>query len=379
MTVRMINKSWWVDLRADHQRYRRRSPENTKTGALAYEAVLRQKFARGEPIDVALAAQQQTQTFEQFAWGWFEDYVVPNNKYSEQRAKEGMLKRTLIPFFGKMRVDQISTHQIEQYKGQQIKQGISNKTLRNRLTVLRKCLCCAHEWLALDGPPPKVKWPKCPPPRTDYLTLEECELLLSHADGIVYEMILATLRTGVRQGELKGLQWSSIDWPNRSIAIRYSHCDVRKVLDTPKGNRERHIPLDIDVCEMLHKRKQTTGYVFTDANGKPFNSPRLNSRLAKVCKKAGLRIITWHTLRHTFATRLATLGIPLHTVQALLGHSSIATTMRYAHVAPSTLRSAIDMLNPKTAVHADFGQQAGKAWMREQRIASKQRIISSGR
>jgi integrase len=109
---------------------------------------------------------------------------------------------------------------------------------------------------------PKVKWPKCPPPRTDYLSSEECELLLAHSDTIIGEMILTALRTGMRQGELKGLQWSSINWQNRSIAVRHSYCDVRQVLDTPKSNKERYIPLDIDVYEMLHRRKESTGLAF---------------------------------------------------------------------------------------------------------------------
>ena len=54
------------------------------------------------------------------------------------------------------------------------------------------------------------------PPSIDYLSPEECELLLSHANGIIYEMILTALRTGMRQGELRGLQWSSIDWLNQN-------------------------------------------------------------------------------------------------------------------------------------------------------------------
>jgi integrase len=187
---------------------------------------------------------------------------------------------------------------------------------------------------------PKVKWPKCPPPRTDYLSSEECELLLAHSDTIIGEMILTALRTGMRQGELKGLQWSSINWQNRSIALRHSYCDVRQVLDTPKSNKERYIPLDIDVYEMLHRRKESTGFVFLDPNNsKPFRSPKVNLRLAKVCQKAGLRKVTWHVLRHTFASQLAMKGVPLNTVQVLLGHSSITTTMRYAHVAPSMLRA----------------------------------------
>ena len=378
MAVRMIKKSWWVDFRTNHTRYRIRSPENSRAGALAYEAVLRQKVARGQSIEGGMDPAQKDPLFEEFASRWFEDYVVPNNKFSEQRAKRGMLQTSLVPFFGKRRVRDITTHHLEQFKAHQVKEGFSNKTIRNRLTVMNKCLSCAYEWLKLDGSPPKVKWPKCSPSKTDYFSPEECELLLSQAEGIMYEMILTALRTGMRQGEIKGLQWSSVDWRNRSIAVRHSYCDVRKVLDTPKSNRERHIPLDIDVLEMLHKRRNNSGYVFMDGN-KPFNSPRLSSRLAKVCKKAGLRKITWHVLRHTFATHLAMNSEPLNTVQTLLGHSSIATTMRYAHVAPSSLRFAIERLNPKTAFNAIHGQPVGNQWTRDVKKVSNEANISGGR
>ena len=59
----------------------------------------------------------------------------------------------------------------------------------------------------------------------DYLSPDECELLLANANGVIREMLLTALRTGMRQGELKGLQWSSIDWQNRSITVRDSLCD----------------------------------------------------------------------------------------------------------------------------------------------------------
>lgn len=378
MAVRKLKGRWWIDFQFNHTRYRKRSPENSRAGAQAYEAVLRQKLARGESIDALPHDPQQDQAFREFAWKWFQDYVMTNNKFSEQRAKRGVLINALIPFFGDMLLNVITSHQLEQFKAQQMKAGVSNKTLRNRLTVMRKCLSSAYEWGELTNPPPKVKWPKCAPARTDYLSPEECELILSHADGVVHEMILMTLRTGMRQGEIKGLQWSSIDWQSRGIVVRHSYCDVRKILDTPKSNRERYIPLDVDLYEMLYKRKQSTGYVFLDGN-QAFNSPRLNLRLAKVCEAAGIRKITWHALRHTFASHLAMRGAPLNVVQTLLGHVSIATTMRYAHVAPSALRSAIEMLNPKTAVHSDFGQPAVNQWARLTMKSEEISHNSSGR
>src|SRR5262249_41643740 len=148
----------------------------------------------------------------------------------------------------------------------------------------------------------------------------------------------------------KGLQWSSINWQNLVVTVRHSRCDRAKDIVSPKNNRMRHIPLDIDVCEMLHRRKGDTGYVFTDAIGLAFNHDRLSHRLEQVCRKAGLRRISWHILRHTFASHLAIKGVPLHVVQELLGHSTITMTMRYAHVAPSALRTAIDALNPRQLV-----------------------------
>ncbi len=366
MTARIIKGSWWIDFRANHTRHRKRCPENSKAGAQAYEAVLRQKLARGESMEQVAHDKEQEQTFEKFAPRWMEEYVVPNNKHSEQRTKRYIMNAFLIPFFGKLAIKNIATQHIEKYKAHETKSGISSKTLKNRLTVLSTCLKTAYEWLSIETKPPTIKWPKCPPPKTDYLSPDECELLLSHTDGIVRELIITALRTGMRQGELKGLQWPSIDWENRSVAVRHSRDDRQKILVSPKSNRERHIPMDIDVCEMLHKRKRGTGYVFLDSDNEPFDYHRMERKLTKACKEAGLRKIGWHTLRHTFASHLAMRGVPLNTVQVLLGHSTITTTMRYAHVAPSMLRSAIETLSPKTANNEYFGQPVGNQWLRAQ-------------
>jgi integrase len=190
----------------------------------------------------------------------------------------------------------------------------------------------------------------------------------------MHEMILTALRTGMRQGEIKGLQWSSVDWLNRSIAVRHSRDDYLKVLVPPKSNRTRHIPLDVDVYTMLFRRKGETGYVFRTTDGQPFNNDRLNYAIGKLCNQAGLRRIGWHTLRHTFASHLAMRGVPLPAIKELMGHSAITTTMRYAHVAPSTLRSAIDMLNPKTMIDANFGQPVVNLWQDTQRRENTQKM-----
>ena len=367
MTARLIKKSWWVDFRVQHKRYRIRSPMNSRASALAFESVLRQKFARGESLESASKTIDQRKTFEQFAWQWFEEYAVPNNKYSEQHTKKYTLRAWLVPFFGKKLVADITTHDIEQYKAHALKRGVSKKTINNQLTIFRKCLMTAYDWLQLPGAPPKIQWFKYSSPPMDYLSPDECALLLSHTDGVIKEMILTALRTGMRQGELKGLQWSSIDWENRIIAVRHSYCDYSKSLTAPKSNRVRYIPMDVDLYELLLARKKETGFVFLDKDRQPFNSFRLGGQIARLRKRAGLRKIGWHTLRHTFASHLVMRGVPMTAVQMLMGHVMITTTMRYAHLAPSTLRSAIDMLNPKTMVGADFGQPVGNRWLEHQK------------
>ncbi|MGY3132302.1 integrase [Bradyrhizobium sp. USDA 4501] len=367
----MIKTSWWVDFTVNSTRYRKRSPENTKAGAQAYEATLRQKLARGDSIELG-ALRSKDLTFAEFAVKWFDDYVRPNNKYSEQLSKKYILSSSLLPFFGRKPVGQIKGHDIERYKAQQVQQGYTNKTITNRLTVLNKCFLTAYEWLELEEAPPKIKWPKRALPEIDYLSPEECELLLSQANGLVRELVLTALRTGMRQGELRGLQWSSLDWLTRTVAVRHSYDDRGKTLVAPKNNRTRHIPLDIDVYTMLYRRKKDTGYVFRGSEGRPFTNYRMHYAIRKLCKKAGFRTIGWHTLRHTFASHLAMRGVPLPAIKELMGHSTITTTMRYAHVAPSTLRTAIEMLNPKTMMATDSGQPVGNRWQEIQRSVARQ-------
>ena len=298
------------------------------------------------PVD-AERLRPREPTFEEFVASWFEDYVKPNNKYSEQLAKKYVLSSSLVPFFGSKPIGQIRAHDVERYKALQLEHGFTNKTIMNRLTVLNKCLITAYEWLELQGAPPKIKWPKWQAPEIDYLLPEECVVLVSHADGVIREMVLMGLRTGMRQAELRGLQWSSVDWLTRSVAIRHARDDYRKLLVSPKNNRTRHIPLDNDIYAMLYKRKRDTGYVFLPIDGRPFTNDRLSTAMRRLCRTAGIRNIGWHTLRHTFASHLAMRGVPLPAIKELLGHASIQTTQLYTHVDRDRLRSIHAKFHPR--------------------------------
>lgn len=363
MAVRKIKRSWWVDFRFNYMRYRRRSPENSMAGARAYEAHLRHRLTLGGDIEEILNPPAPEETFGEFAQRWVDTYAVSNNRAGEQKNKRNALRKSILPFFGKMLVGTITTPHIEGYKAQLLKSGSSPKTVNNQLTILNTCLVTAYDWLVLPGTPPKVKRLKCPPPKTDHLSPEECDLLLNNATGQTRDLILVALRTGMRQGELKGLQWGSIDWQNQSIVARHSWNDDTKELCSTKSNRERHIPMHADVYAILFYKKEGTGHVFIKKNGKPLDDDYMQRRLRALCRQIGLRKIGWHTLRHTFASHLAMFGVPLNAVQALLGHSTIQMTMRYAHLAPSTLRQAIDMLNLQGVLGENLGQPVGNRWV----------------
>lgn len=357
MTVRKVRNTWWVDFSDNTVRYRKKSPENSKTGAEAYEAVLRQKLARGEPLTPSQPDRKQKereQKFRDFAWEWFNTYVKSNNKHSEMKHKMYALRTHLIPFFGNTPLNKIETLQIEQYKSRKIGAGLMNKTINNHLTVLSSCLHIAQDWFELQKIP-KIKKLKVPPQKFNFLTFEESEQLLAHSYGVWHDIILLALKTGLRMGELRALHWSDVGYRNKDITVRHSWNDRKKVLEAPKSNKERRIPLTNELYETLMERKQSSGFIFTNEKGEPFNDKRLNEELSKICRSAGVKEITCHALRHTYASHLTMRGAPLKAIQELMGHANIQTTMRYVHLSPSSLREAVSLLEDEKEKFSNYG------------------------
>jgi len=341
-----------VDIRYNHKRYRKKSPDNTRKGALAYETLCRGKLSRGESLSEEKPKQKVRPTFTEFAWEWFEIYVKNNNKPSEIRGKRYVLGTHLVPFFGKSRIDKIPGIDIERYKAKKIKKGLTNKTINNHLTVLSKCLRTAEEWLELEGLP-KIKKLKVPPQKFDFLSQEESRLLLKNAEGVWHDMILTALKTGLRLGELRGLKWGDIDLKKRTLTVRrsaYRHdCFV-----SPKSNKERTVPFSTELHSTLAGREHETGFVFSVKPGVHLKNMDCYRKLRKACAKSGIRRIGWHVLRHSFASHLIEVGAHLKAVQELLGHSNIQTTMRYAHLSPSALSDAVELLD--SSKQDNFGQ-----------------------
>lgn len=359
MSARKLGASWWVDFRLDGVRYRKRSPDNSRSGALAYELVLRQNATKSPVFD-----SRSKTTFAEFAEHWMETYVSANNKRSEKYAKTLLLKNHLLPSFGTLPLQRIRNADIESYKACKKAKGLKAKSINNHLAVLGKCLNTARDWEFLASVP-KIKLLQAVSGRIDFLSLAECRHLLEERSEPLWNgMALAALRTGMRPGELAGLDWSDVDFGNRIITVRRSIW--RRQADVPKNGRIRHIPLSDDLHAYLLSRRQRVGYVFPSEDGMPTTDCFRNRVIRRLCIRAGIRHITWYTLRHTFASQMAAQGVPITTIKELMGHSTINMTMRYAHVSPSSLRFAVQVLEQAEKQDAQniFGQQVGNALFR---------------
>jgi len=349
MTVIKRGNSYWVDIGFDCKRFRKRSPENSYRGAKAYELCFRQKLARGEPISEPKKDKTTERTFKDFSEEFFNNYVKINNKLSEVRSKRSALNVYLIPFFGKLKLSEITGYDVEKFKAERQKQGLSNKYINNLLCILSKCLNIAEEWELLEKRP-KIKFLKVAPQKFDYLSIEEGETLLANADGLLKDMIFFALHTGLRFGEIIALTWNDINLKENIVTV--SKSVSRGYLGSTKSNKIRYIPLSNSLVIMLENRRlNKSNLVFPNTVDKFLIQERCRNWLHQICKKAGLRKIGWHTFRHTFASRLAENGISMRTIQELLGHADTNTTMRYAHLSPVVLKEAIKTLERQDLRH----------------------------
>lgn len=223
---------------------------------------------------------------------------------------------------------------------------------------MSRCLHIAVEWGKLEAAP-KVKLLKTVSQRLDFLTSTESRQLVQNCHEPVWrEMILTALRTGMRLGELFGLEWQDVDFKRRKINIRRSI--VNGIVGTPKNNKGRYVPMTDDLCRALYDDRKTSGLVFCRKNGSAFSQFMAGKAIKRICKRSGVKVITWHVLRHTFASQLASEGVTIPAIKELMGHSDIGTTMKYAHLAPSTLQSSVDVLEAAEKRETEIlGQQVG--------------------
>ncbi|WP_122613860.1 site-specific integrase [Pseudomonas viridiflava] len=149
-------------------------------------------------------------------------------------------------------------------------------------------------------------------------------------------MVLVSLNTGMRRGELFDLKWSAVNFQTKTITAAGT---------TTKTSDTRHIPMNKETLGLLQDWKKQAGksrYVFPSQAGGRLED--VKTAWLNLLERAEIVGFRWHDMRHDFASRLVTAGVPLNTVRELLGHSDIKMTLRYAHLASGTKAAAVELL-----------------------------------
>ena len=301
--------------------------------------------------------RQESPTFAKFSELFIKTYAKTNNRASTAREKRRALKRGLVQELGDLRLDQIGAREIEAFKARRKADGVANKTINEELSILSKILDYATEIGDLTTLPPKIRRLKVQPPSFDFFDFDEAERLIDAARRSAdpwCAMIPFAVLTGLRLGELRGLQWDDVDLRAARMHVQRAADDKGELTPT-KSYRGRVLDLAQRAVAILREHRHLRGpFVFCLEDGSMLHNHHCESKsrrerddspLMKVCREAGLRRMGWHGLRHTYASHLIMLGASLNEVKELLGHSSIQMTMRYAHLSPRARQSAVALLD----------------------------------
>ena len=308
--------------------------------------------------------------FSEFVEIWKRDYGSKELAPSTYKRYVRMLETRLLPYFGHFYINKIKPTDIMQFydllsKDTQLvrKQGnngaktikpLSSKTILEHHRLLRAMLHKAVYWqMIVANPAERVQPPKSRKPKRKYYDDEQTKFLISNltelgVEQIKYKVaIILTIFTGVRLGELMGLEWQDIDFKTGIISINRSSQylgDKGVFTKTPKTESSiRDVAVPDFVVSLLEEynswyEKQKSLYgelwtnsdrLFVQADGKPMHPSTISKWFVRYVDKIGLPVINFHGLRHTNATLLIAQNIDVAVVAARLGHAQITTTYNF--------------------------------------------------
>jgi len=318
------------------------------------------------------AARIKERTLGKFLENHYAPWARLNLKTGEKTI--AAIERNFKSFFS-LPLNKISLLAIEQWRNQRLRDGKQPATINRDITALRGLLSKAVLWEVVEEHPLKklkqLKIDNSPNVRylssseeirlTEALQARDAEIKAGRERGNQFRkqrdypllpslldqtygdrltpMVILSLKTGMRQGEVFDLRWRDISFDEALITVR---------AETSKSNQTRHIPLSPMAKTALESW-------YAQSTDKELDSPvfpgKLGARLdnvkrswSQVLKDAKIEKFRWHDMRHDFASKLVMNGVPLNTVRDLCGHADLSTTLRYAHLAPEHKAEAVAQL-----------------------------------
>ena len=308
--------------------------------------------------------------FTDFVEIWKRDYGSKELAPSTYKRYLGILESRIIPFFGHFRVDKIKPTDIMQFydllskdtqivrrkdnNGKKTGKPLSPKTILEHHRLLRAMLQKAVYWqMIVSNPAERVQAPKTKKPKRKYYDDEQSKALISGLMKLTEEQfkykvaIILTIFTGVRLGELMGLEWDDINFREGIVSINRSSqylADKGVFTKVPKTESSiRDVAIPDFVVSLLEEYKcwydeQKYQYgelwidsnrLFVQADGRPMHPSTISKWFEKFVAQIGLPVINFHGLRHTNATLLIAQNIDVSVVAARLGHAQITTTLNF--------------------------------------------------
>lgn len=303
------------------------------------------------------AEKERNITFSELWDNIYEPIYLSKKIQKTQVNEKSLYKKYIFPKIGALKIYEITPADIERLKDYLFSPALrangeekclAPATVNHILDVIRQVFNSginAGKFLNTN-PASKVKRIKKDNRRIRFLSKEEIQELLDTlalmTNSPLHDICLLSLDTGLRANEIFSLEWMDVNFETKTLSIR-----------DPKGIINRYANMTNKVYEMLVQRKNTvavSSYVFTNTKGEKIKE--ISNQFDRVVAKLGFNDnitdtrnkVVFHTLRHTFASRLAMGGVDVYTIKELMGHSDIKMTMRYMHLAPKKFQEAISVI-----------------------------------
>ncbi len=286
-----------------------------------------------------IAQQVIPQTkFKELAEVWLKSYAEINLKQSTLARYRDIIKRLFIPAWGHVHLSRLTAYHIHTLMAERLK-SVSPKTVANEIGLAKEILGYARRWgFVQTDPSEAIKRPRSVRAEIEILNPEEINRLLAKTDRRYRLAFLTAVLSGMRAGELWALQWPDIDFETFQIHVRRSLW--RGQFQTPKSKSSvRRIDIPERLVQELKKLKlasKTNGHdlVFPNGRGNPTCHDNVVKRqFEPALQRAGLKKVSFHSLRHTNASMRISAGQNIKYIQNQLGHSSINITLDiYGHL-----------------------------------------------
>jgi integrase len=315
---------------------------------------LSEKRAARKKADQEAAARRKAEerratTYEQYFRGHYLPEVEHDKSRVAVRDEKSIHKNSILPNIGNLPILHIGELDLKRITRAMNKAGRAPRTIQLALAHVRMVINHAIRSGYHAGPNPVSTMPRNSKPKVEnrrlrFFTPDEAgdllERLLSRSKD-VHDMTLLSIYCGLRAGEIFKLTWRYVDLANRLVTL----------VETKSG-KDRTVPMPEKVYNMFLSRTEGPGnaLVFPDTKGK--QRVRMSKTFERTVDAMGLNEgvtdrknkLVFHSCRHTCASWLVQAGVPLLTVKEILGHSTIALTERYSHLAPDGTRAALQVM-----------------------------------